>query len=185
MSSPGSYDDEVDLESGEHVKIRAIRPDDKERLLGLFHMLSPRSVYSRFLFRKKDITARELAFFTEVDFRSHVALVATLGEDDGETIIGVGRYIVSEENGGSDRAEIAIAVADEHQGHGIGMELLKHLAIIAEEAGLGRFEAIVHSGNAPMLRLFEHSGFTVEEEPDLARVRVMLHLGASQAGSGQ
>ncbi len=43
----GHAADEV-LRDGAAIHIRAIRPDDKERLLEHFHALGPRSVYYRF-----------------------------------------------------------------------------------------------------------------------------------------
>ena len=180
MDSASSFDEEIKLGSGDCVRIRAIRPSDKDGLLHLFRVLSPRSVYSRFLYSKKDVSPEQLAYFTELDFESHVALVATTGRDQGEEIIGVGRYIVGEADGSVRCAEIALAVADEHQGHGIGQALLKRLASIGTTAGVARFEATVHQDNSPMLHLFEHSGFSIEEDTDLARVHVALSLVGSR-----
>lgn len=183
MNSASSFDEVVTLGSGEQVRIRAIRSSDKEGLLGLFEALSPGSVYSRFLYRKKDVSPEQLRYFTELDFDSHVALVATVERDQGEEIIGVGRYIVGEEESSPKCAEIALAVADEHQGHGIGHALLEHLASLGATAGIGRFEAMVHRNDSALLRLFEHSGFAVDERTVLGRIQVFLDLTDSRAQS--
>ena len=183
MSDKSSYDEEVELKSGDHVRIRAIRPSDKDGLLGLFHALSPKSVYSRFLYRKKDVSPEQLKYFTELDFDSHVGLVATIGQDKDEEIVGVGRYIVDEEDDSPTSAEIAFAVADAHQDHGIGQELLKHLASIGTASGVGCFEATVDQRDTALLKLLEHSGFAVDESTDFGRVLVRLDL--SSAGARQ
>src|SRR5437870_9995133 len=99
MIAPGTADprhyaaDEI-MRDGGSIRIRAIRPDDKQRLVDHFNRLSARSVYFRFFRSKKRLTDDELAQFTEIDFIDKVALVATLGQGDDEKIIGVGRYAV-------------------------------------------------------------------------------------------
>lgn len=143
---------------GAPILIRAIRPDDKERLLAHFRALSPDSLRHRFMGMRRELTTAELVRLCEVDFRDHVALVATLGEGTDERVIGVGRFIRRTEPG---RAEVAFAVRDEYQGHGIGTLLLGHLAQIARAIGIGEFEADVLGDNRQMLEVFEHSGFKV------------------------
>jgi GNAT superfamily N-acetyltransferase len=172
------YDETIKDQSGEKIRIRAIRPTDKEGLRQLFQMMSPRSVYSRFLYRKKEVSPAELKYFTELDFETHVALVATVENGGKEEIVGVGRYIVDEEGDDPTCAEIAFAVADEHQKHGIGQALLKRLALLAEDAGIKRFESLVHEDDAPLLQLLEHSGFAVAETTNFGRIRVSLDLKA-------
>ncbi len=152
------YEAEVVLRDGGSIYIRAIRPDDKARLVAHFQRLGQRSVYFRFFGAKKRLTDEELRRFTEPDFVRHVALVATLREGEAEHIIGVGRYIV---HNGDSRAEVAFAVADEHQGRGIGTLLLEHLAPLARANGITEFEAEVLGENNQMLEVFAKSGFVV------------------------
>ena len=80
------------LRDGSSIHVRAIRADDKQRLLDHFGRLSARSVYFRFFRVKKRLTEDELREFTELDFHDRVALVATLRRDGDEQIVGVGRY---------------------------------------------------------------------------------------------
>ncbi len=165
------YDTAVVLKDGGSIRIRAIRPDDKERLLDHFHRLSERSVYFRFFSAKKRLTEEELRRFTEPDFRTHVALVATLLEDGQERIIGVGRYMLRA-GGDPHRAEVAFAVADEHQGRGIGTALLEHLVHIARQSGITEFEADVLGENNQMLEVFARSGFRVRRSVEGGVVHV-------------
>jgi GNAT superfamily N-acetyltransferase len=122
------------------------------------------------------VSPEQLKYFTELDFKNHVALVATMEKDGAEEIIAVGRYIVGETDASPKSAEIAFAVADDYQGHGIGRTLLKRLASLAASTGIVRFEALVHTKDAPLLSLLEHSGFAVDEETEFGRVRVVLEL---------
>jgi acetyl coenzyme A synthetase (ADP forming)-like protein len=153
--------DEV-LRDGGSVQVRAIRPDDKQRLLDLFHRLSARSVYFRFFRTKDRLTDTELQYFTELDFVRNVALVATLHVDNDERIVAVGRYFgLGPTNAPCTRAEVAFTVDDAHQGRGLGTLLLERLAGIARDQGISEFEAYVLGENNQMLQVFETSGFQI------------------------
>ena len=60
---------------------------------------------------------------------------------------------------GARRPEVAFAVADAWQGHGIATILLAHLAHAAASAGIDTFRAIVLPENRRMLQVFHDSGF--------------------------
>src|SRR5262249_39670321 len=147
------------LRDGGSIVIRALRPDDKTRLRTHFEGLSAQSRYFRFLASKKSLSDEELREFTELDFRSRAALVATLQQGEDERIIGVARYAVAPD--APDRAEVGFAVLDEHQGRGIGTVLLEHLATLARANGITEFEADVLGENSRMLGVFADSGFAV------------------------
>jgi GNAT superfamily N-acetyltransferase len=108
----------------------------------------------------------------DVDFVSHVALVAVVEEDGRPTIVAGGRYIVVQPG----QAEVAFAVVDQYQGQGIGAALLRHLAAIAHRVGLRELIAEVLPDNGPMLKVFEKSGFPVatKREPDVVHVTLRL-----------
>ncbi|HYD47257.1 MAG TPA: GNAT family N-acetyltransferase [Terriglobales bacterium] len=148
------------LRDGSSIHIRAIAPDDKQRLQEHFNKLSSRSVYFRFFGIKTHLSDAEVQKFTEPDFRDHVGLIATLRREDGEHILGVGRYFRSAAH--PERAEVAFAVLDELQGRGIGTILLNHLGRIARASGVSEFEADVLGENNRMLRVFASSGFQVK-----------------------
>jgi len=48
VTAPHHYATDALLRDGGSIYIRVIRPDDKQRLLALFELLSSRSVYFRF-----------------------------------------------------------------------------------------------------------------------------------------
>ena len=167
VTEPRHYTTDALLRDGGSVHIRAIRPDDKQRLLALFERLSNRSVYFRFFQAKQRLTDEELHYFTELDFSRDVALVATLQAGHEEHIIGVGRYFrLSQDGQPTTHAEVAFTVADAHQGRGVGTLLLEHLAAVARRQGVDTFEAYVLGENNRMLEVFEASGFTVQRALD-------------------
>src|SRR5262249_6362556 len=86
VTEPRHYATDALLRDGGSIHIRAIRPDDMQRLLDLFERLSSRSVYFRFFQTKQRLTDAELRYFTELDFTRDVALVATLRVGQEEVV---------------------------------------------------------------------------------------------------
>lgn len=172
MEAPG-YSVVETLRDGSSILIRAIRANDKMRLLQHFQGLSTRSVYYRFSGIKRSLTHDDLCRLTQMDFVKHVGLAATVGAGEYERFIGVGRYFRTEN---TSRAEIAFAVLDEYQGHGIGTLLLSHLARIAQRNGLTEFTADVLGTNRQMLEVFANSGFSFHDSYESGVVRVTLDI---------
>jgi GNAT superfamily N-acetyltransferase len=141
----------VSLPNGVEVVIRPIRPDDKRLLAEGLARMSPESVHRRFLAPKVELTAAELRYLTEVDFRDHLALVAVRA-DDPATLAGVARWIRDPRDPGS--AEAAVAVADELQGQGLGTALGEAIAGAARARGVRRFTATTLPYNRAAHRLF-------------------------------
>ena len=142
------------LRNDRSVRIRALKPSDRASMLSAVGRIGDAGLYRRFFAPKHHFTEREIAYFVDVDFIAHVALVAELEEGGAPMIAGGGRYIVSAPGS----AEMAFAVDDVHQGLGIGSLLMRHLAAIAEGAGLQTLKAEVLADNAPMLAVFKRSG---------------------------
>src|SRR5262249_54962590 len=116
MSDLRDYSAEEKLHDGSSIHVRAIRPDDKERLRDHGQHLSARSVYFRFFGPKKKLSESDLALFTELDFEKRVGLVATIGQGAEEHIIGVGRYAALETEADAPRsAELAFSVVANYQ----------------------------------------------------------------------
>jgi RimJ/RimL family protein N-acetyltransferase len=116
---------------------------------------STQSLRRRFFVTKKGFSEREVAFFLNIDFENHVALVAEIDEDGHPVIIGGGRYVVVQPG----QAEIAFVVVDAYQAKGLGTILMWHLAALAREAGLRELIAEVLPENTAMLKVFRKFGF--------------------------
>jgi RimJ/RimL family protein N-acetyltransferase len=148
----------VRLHNGETVTIRPIRPADKPLLAAGMAALSDESAYRRFLAPKKALTAAELEYLTEVDFRDHVALVAVSAADP-DTLVGVARWVRTA--GEPQTAEIAFLVSDRLQRQGLGAALAEALADAARARGVERFVATVLPHNVAAHRLLARIGTRV------------------------
>ena len=178
MNSDGlaSYTVVEQLRDKRPVTIRAIRPDDKERFREAFNGLEANTIYMRFFGPRKELTDRDLAKATEVDFIRTVALVACVPKGAGEQIVGGGRYIAYEEPDTLSAAEIAFMVEEDYQGQGIASILLKHLLLIGRKQGISRFEADVLHANKKMLRVFERTGLPVVKKVSSDAIHVTIFL---------
>ena len=179
--NPATYDEQVTLKSGVEARIRAIRPDDKSRILEAFNNLEPESIYTRFFTAKKTLTEDELRKLTEVDFQNNVALVVTLGPTDSETIIGAARYAAYEGSQGRRSAEVAFTVEEDYQGQGIASRLLHRLASIARRNGVICFEAEVLAENKAMLAVFNRSGLSPRQKFEDGTIHVAMPLAESES----
>jgi RimJ/RimL family protein N-acetyltransferase len=168
----GADPDGVELELSDEswVKVRPIRPDDKERLLAGFEGLSEDSRYKRFLTPMETLTPSQLRYLTEVDHRDHEALIAC--DLDGN-IVGVGRYV---REPGSDRSEAAVTVADDWQGRGLGTALTRLLAARATEEGISTFTALLLARNEDMRGLLDAVGSVQVTSRDGEVIEVQVPL---------
>jgi GNAT superfamily N-acetyltransferase len=164
------------LRDGRRVDIRALRQDDQAELLAAVGRTSPESLYRRFFYVKRGFTEQEVAYFLNIDFVDHVALVAVVEEASRPVIVGGARYIVLQPG----KAEVAFAVIDEYQGQGIGQALMRHLAGIARDAGLRELIADVLPENDAMLKVFAKSGFPLTTKRESNVMHVALRLDATR-----
>jgi GNAT superfamily N-acetyltransferase len=141
------------LGNGRVIHIRPIQPEDVAAHESFTRGLSAETQYFRFFGPKPRLTPAEIDHFCNVDHVDREALVALVGDE----IIGVVRY----ERIAPATAEIAFAVADAWQGHGVGTLLLEHLAEAARDRGILTFTAEVLATNHRMIGVFQESGFAV------------------------
>lgn len=153
--SPATYSVQEQLRDGRPVKIRALRPDDEASMLAAIDRTGTESLKRRFFVTKRGFSDEETAFFMNIDFVNHVALVAEIDEDGRIVIVGGGRYVVVK----SGQAEIAFIVVDAYQGQGIGTMLVRHLVGLARAAGLKQLSADVLPENMAMLNVLGKFGF--------------------------
>jgi acetyltransferase len=155
------YSATVALKDGSSLHLRPIQTTDEERIMALFTRLSKQTIYLRFHHVLTHMSREEAHRVCSVDYVNTFALVATLGEGSEERIIAVGRYA---RQPGADRAQIAFEVEDKYQGLGIGSHLLDHLAFIARDRGIKKFEAEVLAENQDMMNVLINSGFTMQRQ---------------------
>ena len=147
--------EELMLADGTRLLLRPIRGHDREGLATLFARLTPESRYRRFLTPKRELTPRELSFFTDVDHVGHEA-IAALDQRDG-SIVGVGRYVHAGDRAGV--AELAVVVADDLQRLGIGTALVTGAMRRARANGYALMTATTLRDNRPARALMRRLGF--------------------------
>jgi RimJ/RimL family protein N-acetyltransferase len=138
----------------ERIEIRPIRPDDRDALADGLRRMSAESRYRRFFSPLDTLSEKQLTYLTEVDHHDHEALVAVEAET-GQGI-GVARFVRSK--GDPEVAEVAVAVADDWQGQGIGSELLHRLTERARDEGIRRFSGSILEENRPIRELMSELG---------------------------
>ena len=121
------------MEGGIEYHVRPIRPDDAERERAFIVNLSPESRFQRLMYTLREPSAEFVARLVTVDQHRDMALVATLGVGREEKIIGVTRYSV--DDNGLD-CEFAVAVADDWQCRGIGIDARQDAVRICGSAGI-------------------------------------------------
>jgi RimJ/RimL family protein N-acetyltransferase len=160
------------LRDGRSIEIRALRPDDEAQMLAAISRASPQSVRRRFFGARRDFSESEKAFFLNVNFTDHVALVATIAHDGHSEIAGGARYVLVQ----PDIAEVAFMVIDEFQGRGVGTALMRHLIFLARSASLKRLVADILPENTAMLNVFQKTGLHQATTRSQGVVRVELDL---------
>ncbi len=173
MSEAIEYTAREVLRDGSQIDIRALRREDEADMLAAIERTSAQSLQRRFFVMKRHFSEKELAFFMDVDFKNHVAIVAVAEESGRKVIAGGGRYIVFEPG----RAEMAFVVVDAWQGRGIGSILMRHLAGVANDAGLQELTAEVLPENTAMRKVFGKFGFIPAPRRDPQTVHLVLKLG--------
>jgi len=169
---PAQFESDVVLRTGHTLHIRPIRPDDCERLVGFYSALSPETLHARFF----DLcTPAQAAQYSpaDVDYDRDFGVI---GENlDG--IVAVAHYFASKR----DRkvAEVAFAIADSGQGHGIGTKLLELLVRAARVHDIERFEAFVLPENQRMLDVFLGMGFVVASDLDAGTIHLSFPIAST------
>ena len=161
---PADLIDVARLGDEQRVLIRPVLPQDEELTSAFFHGLPLRARYDRFMAAMGHLPPDLVKRFTNVDYVSHVALVAETFAGGDETVVAEARYAC-----GADPAvaEFAVSVAEEWQGRGLASLLLGKLLCRAASAGIGRVVGETLATNAPMLHLARKAGFTTTRSADV------------------
>ena len=169
--------DVVRLIDGSRITIRPTLPQDLELQREFFRSLSTEGRYRRFMVPLNELPEVVAQRFINIDYRSHVALLAEVFDDDREIMIGEARYVLDEHDPAT--SEFALAVADDWQGRGIGRVLLARLELEAAASSIRCMLADTLYDNKAMRALAASSGYTVRANREDARlVRLVKQLSA-------
>jgi acetyltransferase len=151
---------EFQARDGVSFVVRPIRPDDEPLMVDFHGHLSEETVYRRYFTPLRldvRVAHERLLKRCLVDCHNELALVASYLDESGKPhMAAVARLIKIP---GSNEAEVAFVVADQHQHHGLGTYLLDRIIDIARNEGIGALEAVVLTDNFSMRGLFRRAGF--------------------------
>jgi acetyltransferase len=152
----------IELRDGGEIAVRPIEPSDKAALRAAFEGLSEESRQRRFMGPAEELTDEDLIYLTEVDHRRHEALVGL--DPETRAIIGVARWF--RRPGDREVAELAVVVADDWQGRGIGSGLVAAINERARAEGIRRYHAIVSTDNVQVIEALERHGAVRRDDGD-------------------
>lgn len=162
------------LADGTTAVIRPLGPADREAALDL-HVVRMSEASRRMRFfgasrRAPQLAADRLCGPPRPGF---LALGAWVG---GEL---VGEADYESEDGRTDTAELALAVADAWQHRGVGTLLIEHLVNAARSRGIHAIEADTLAGNLAVHKVFSDLGMPVHRRLDHGEIRVRVPLEES------
>jgi acetyl coenzyme A synthetase (ADP forming)-like protein len=163
---------DVVLRDGTTARVRSAKPDEVQNLVDFYTSLAAESIRLRFFSSAIDLVSEARRELQDDGLR--IALVATSGPAD--RIVAHAMYVRTPE---TDSAEVALAVADDWQGRGLGTLLLGQLAVIAAASGVTKLHAIVLPENLRMLETFRDSGFATQTSTRDGEIVVTIQTALS------
>ncbi|MGA8109385.1 MAG: GNAT family N-acetyltransferase, partial [Acidobacteriaceae bacterium] len=161
--------------SGTRLLIRPIRPEDEPLIVAFHDRLSERTVVQRY-FKALDLNARtaheRLTRICFIDYDRELALVAEIADVAGTPVIAGVSRMIHEDDGRS--ATLAVVVADDFQGQGIGEALMSRTLDAARAEGLRTVLIHFLPENARMHKLSRKLGFVLTEENEMMRGELSL-----------
>lgn len=175
---PSRYCKPWAMRNNKPVIIRPITARDESRMIKFHKTLSDQSVYSRYFSYMKlstRISHDRLLRICSMDPKNEMVLVALCRKPEcrKREILAVGRLSKIPR---SLDAEMAILVGDQHQGNGLGTEVMNRLLHSAHRAGLMHVIAEVLPDNTVMQRINRKLDFPVRSEFRDGTVRAIFTL---------
>jgi acyl-CoA hydrolase/GNAT superfamily N-acetyltransferase len=177
---PEELEEEVALPDGTPILIRPIRPTDEELLREFHYRLSDETVLRRYRRPLRALPHGERLKLVNVDYETHMALIALRRTEAREEMVGVTRYYVDP---ATRLAEIAFTVRDDWQDRGIGTQLMRKIREVACAKGVGGLEAWAQADNLRMMDLLLRNGFQVTSRSAADERHLVLRLDPKACGN--
>jgi acyl-CoA synthetase (NDP forming)/GNAT superfamily N-acetyltransferase len=162
---------DVLLADGALAVVRTLEPDDEEALHELHERVSDEALRMRFF----TVAPRAAHAYVE-HVLSTPETLALAAEVRGRVVA-----LATAEPLDHRSSEVAFLVDDDFRGQGLGTLLLEHLAAMARDRGIRRFEAEVLAENRRMLQVFADAGFRVERRLDAGVQVLEMDTGVTAA----
>lgn len=155
------------------LRLGAVLPANKNQISKGLKDLSSESIRNRFLGSKKEFSAVELEYLTNLDGWNHWAF----GIEEVERPfrgIGIARLVRSSEK--PQEAEMAITIIDEYQGQGLGTILINLIALAASEREISRLTFTSLPQNSNIHKLIQKIGAPQMGESEMDYVQLYLDM---------
>ncbi|MFC5547085.1 GNAT family N-acetyltransferase [Massilia aerilata] len=160
---PAELERRVDSALGP-LLLRPIRPEDAPAHVAFFHGLSQEDVHYRMFGMMRELSAAQLARFTQIDYAREMAFIATRKAASGaDETLGVARMQADPDN---IAGEFAIAVRSDLKGKGLGLILMACLLDYCRARGLATLRGTALAGNVRMHGLARACGFELRATAD-------------------
>ena len=168
------------LPGGESVTVRAIRPQDADRLQAYMRNLSGPARRNRFLGAVSELAPTELDRLTRMNGPGEFASIAFASAGGEATMIAEAVQVIAPE---SRRCEIALSVTDAWQRRGLGTLLLAHMECRARILGAHYLVGEVLRTNDAMKGLARKAGFAIRGPfKDARLIEIVKDLSSPQTG---
>ncbi|MBF6301341.1 GNAT family N-acetyltransferase [Nocardia amamiensis] len=155
------------------MTVRALTPDDRDAVASLHEQMSAHDAYLRFF----SAPPKRIDEFAEQLCR-HDSTHLALGAFEGDDLVGVANYVVTDTTAGHLTAEMALAVNAHDQQHGIGTLLVRRLGTAAYLQGVKHLTAEILAENTLMLAIITEQGWNDALRYEGATVHFDLELDA-------
>ncbi|CAE6925324.1 COG1042 Acyl-CoA synthetase (NDP forming) [Vibrio sp. B1REV9] len=156
---PAEFVETVTLRDGQPILLRPILPEDEPIHAQFINSVSKEDLYNRFFSDVGEFNHEALANLTQIDYDREMAFVAVAFDDNGPSIIGVSRALITPDN--SD-AEFAILVRSDLKGKGLGKVLMQKIISYCKIKGTAQMSGMTMPTNRGMLSLAQSLGFELD-----------------------
>ncbi|MEF1245332.1 GNAT family N-acetyltransferase, partial [Vibrio campbellii] len=156
---PAEFVETVTLRDGQPILLRPILPEDEPIHAEFINSVSKEDLYNRFFSDVGEFNHEALANLTQIDYDREMAFVAVAFDENGPSIIGVARALITPDN--SD-AEFAILVRSDLKGKGLGKVLMQKIITYCQAKGTKQMSGMTMPTNRGMLSLAQSLGFELD-----------------------
>lgn len=161
---------ELELDTGQRVRIRPIEASDREGLLAAYDRFSPESRYFRFFSPTPVLGERLVEALTDIDDQAQLAWAvfdpahSSEVDDDSGLVIASARLFI--DDGDPTVAEATLAIVDDYQRRGLGRFLIELLVATAGDNDITTVRLEVLHQNRGMRALLAKLGATAHRIPN-------------------
>jgi acyl-CoA hydrolase/GNAT superfamily N-acetyltransferase len=153
---PYEYETSYELDNGEIIRVRPVKPTDERMLQELYYSLDLEDRYLRFFMAVTKFPHKKIQPLVNIDYTTEMVLVGEYSENSENKVI-ASALLKRTENPST--GEIAVVVHEDWRGKGVATFIMEHLVEIAKELSYDRLSGSVLLENKPMLEILTNTGY--------------------------